>query len=209
MKEIIELRVRKNKKARLGEPTEYISLYELHKKSAYRVPYNRWAKDLLFRYRIKAEIKKGKMEGRGRSPILYYVPIETMGPIENRLLIRKNIEIHYRREQDLNESVLKYTHDDLACTLNFVILECNFYVVAKSLLFIKGMKDLILTVDKEDVIFLDSSLIGLEPNRKLRLLSESGLYSVIWRSNNFIIRDLKNWLIVEVLPDIRKKLKRG
>lgn len=61
-------------------------------------------------------------------------------------------------------------------------------------------------VDEEDKLVLQKSQIAILeiPNRGLTVINESGLYSLILRSQLPVAKKFKRWVTTEVLPTIRK-----
>lgn len=51
---------------------------------------------------------------------------------------------------------------------------------------------------------LDRTAMGLNPGKPMTLVSESGLYKLIFRSDKLIARDFQDWVCREVLPSLRK-----
>jgi len=207
MKAIIELNIRKNHAARAGEPTEYISLYELWGKAGYKEPYNRWVRRILLKYDIKAQGLKIKSGKRGRNINGYYVSKNDFEVVKKAVEIRKKINIKYRKETDPNSQIEVFHNEERDMKIHAAIIDNKIWFVAKPLIkILADAKECILQTDKEDMIMIDSDYLGIEPRRKLRMVNESGLYDIVWHSGDKEARYLKNWLIDFVLPNMRRKL---
>jgi anti-repressor protein len=67
----------------------------------------------------------------------------------------------------------------------------------------KALKDLD-SDEKAELILNQVSSNGVSQNRKIIVVSESGLYSLIARSRKQVAKPFQKWLTKEVLPSIRK-----
>lgn len=59
--------------------------------------------------------------------------------------------------------------------------------------------------EKADVSISYTSSNGITQDRKVKTVSESGLYALILRSNKKEARTFRKWITADVLPSIRKK----
>lgn len=59
--------------------------------------------------------------------------------------------------------------------------------------------------EKADVTFSYTSSNGTVQNRKVKAISESGLYALILRSNKPYARTFRKWITSEVIPTLLKK----
>jgi prophage antirepressor-like protein len=58
--------------------------------------------------------------------------------------------------------------------------------------------------EKADLILNQVSSNGVSQNRKVKIVSESGLYSLIMRSRKPVAKPFQKWVTKDVLPSIRK-----
>ncbi len=108
-----------------------------------------------------------------------------------------------------NQNVLSFENKELG-SIRVLEKDGEIWFVAKDVCDVLGyvnVADAIAKhVDKEDKDFLMSQNAILEnvPNRGLIIINESGLYSLILRSNKSEAKKFKRWVTSEVLPAIRK-----
>lgn len=58
--------------------------------------------------------------------------------------------------------------------------------------------------EKTDVVFLDVNKNGVKQNRRMNIINESGMYTLVLTSRKPQAKDFKRWLTTEVIPSIRK-----
>ena len=90
---IVTLNILVNKKAKEGEPREWISLRELWSKANYNIPFNRWVKYTIHNYGIQPRINRKKTGNRGQPLINYYVPVRESQDMLRAVERRRHIEI--------------------------------------------------------------------------------------------------------------------
>lgn len=59
-------------------------------------------------------------------------------------------------------------------------------------------------VGEAEKVYVDRTCLGLRPGKKMVIVSESGLYKLIMRSDKPEARKFQDWVTREVLPSIRK-----
>lgn len=87
-----------------------------------------------------------------------------------------------------------------------VTIENEPWFIAKDVcevLTISNSRDAILKLDEDEKLM--SVLPRLNQNRKMQLVSESGLFHLIFRSNKPEAKQFRKWVTSEVLPTIRKE----
>ncbi len=65
-------------------------------------------------------------------------------------------------------------------------------------------KDAYARLDMTEKTYEDRTLFGLSPGKQMVLISESGLYKLIMRSDKPLAKPFQDWVTKEVLPSIRK-----
>ena len=87
-----------------------------------------------------------------------------------------------------------------------VVINQEPYFVAKDVCDILGLTDTSMALKSlDDDEKLTQKIFGSGQNRKMWLVSESGLYALIMRSNKPEAKAFRKWVTKEVLPAIRKK----
>lgn len=110
--------------------------------------------------------------------------------------------------------VMKYTHAELEAEIRVIERDGDPWFVAKDVTDILGYTNagqVTRWLDKDDYITLKASDVfpgqyanALEASRRISLVSEPGLYELIFRSEMSHAKEFKRWVTHEVLPTIRK-----
>ena len=58
--------------------------------------------------------------------------------------------------------------------------------------------------EKTSVVFLDVNKNGIKQNRKMNIINESGMYTLVLTSRKPQAKEFKKWLTAEVIPSIRQ-----
>jgi len=59
-------------------------------------------------------------------------------------------------------------------------------------------------LEADELSYIRRVAVGLMPGRDLALITESGLYKRVMRSDKKVAKDFQNWVTRTVLPAIRK-----
>ncbi len=207
MRNIVEIKIRYNQKATEGEPVEYVSLYEVWQKSGYSMPHHRWAKQVINKYKIKAQSKVIKTRTPGRNVVAYYIPLDKFEPIQRQVELRMNVDLVLKREEDepLKEIEI-YMSEELG-KIGAIILEGNMWFIASSILKImKFEKTAITLVAPDRVQNITGNLLGLETDKPVKLINEAGLYDLIFHAKGPHGQAVQDWILSEVLTDLRKQV---
>jgi len=76
--------------------------------------------------------------------------------------------------------------------------------VLKALGLTTGTAKHYMRLDSDEKALMSRADLGLNPGKPMTIVSESGLYSLIFRSRKPEAKRFKNWVCKEVLPSIRK-----
>lgn len=101
--------------------------------------------------------------------------------------------------------VFKYQEEDRLNNLTIVEIEGEIWFVASE---VCGLLDIKNTSDAVSRLDDDEKLISVMPiagqNRNVSLISESGLYALVFKSNKPSAKLFRKWVTKEVIPSIRK-----
>jgi len=95
--------------------------------------------------------------------------------------------------------------------ISSVLIKNEPYFIAKDICKVLALKNVSVSTstldedEKADVSISYTSSNGTTQKRKVKVISESGLYALIMRSNKPEARVFRKWVTQEVLPTIRKK----
>lgn len=87
-----------------------------------------------------------------------------------------------------------------------VIIDTKPWFVAKDVCDVLGLSDTnkaLLNLDEDEK--LTRNIFGSGQNRKMWIISESGLYALILRSNKPYAKTFRKWITSEVIPSLLKK----
>lgn len=96
---IVSLTIYENKKAKDGEPRDWISLREIWSKVGYKIPYSRWVLYTLKNFGIQPRIIKKKREGPGQPMKMYYIPLDYSKELLGAISRRRHVEIKTMRKK--------------------------------------------------------------------------------------------------------------
>lgn len=113
-----------------------------------------------------------------------------------------------RPAQSKNEAqdIMTFNFAESQTEIRSILVENEPWLVAKDIcdaLDIQRTNDALKKLDKDEKLMRKLSASG--QNRKMWLVSESGLYALIMRSNKPEAKSFRKWVTSEVLPAIRKK----
>jgi prophage antirepressor-like protein len=92
-------------------------------------------------------------------------------------------------------------------TIRVVNIDDNPWFVGSDvcrILTLNTPKDAYARLDMTEKTYEDRTLFGLSPGKQMVLISESGLYKLIMRSDKPLAKPFQDWVTKEVLPSIRK-----
>lgn len=102
--------------------------------------------------------------------------------------------------------VFKYESEDKFDDLTTVEINGEIWFVARDvfdLLEIKNSNDAISDLEEDEKLISSLPISG--QHRKVNLINESGLYTLIFKSKKPTAKAFRKWITKEVLPSIRKK----
>lgn len=101
--------------------------------------------------------------------------------------------------------VFKYEEEDHLDNLTTVEIDGDVWFVANevcNLLEIKNTSDAVSRLDDDENLLSVIPIAG--QNRNVSLISESGLYALVFKSNKPSAKKFRKWVTKEVIPTIRK-----
>lgn len=101
--------------------------------------------------------------------------------------------------------VFKYEEEDHLDNLTTVEIDGDVWFVANevcNLLEIKNTSDAVSRLDDDEKLLSVLPIAG--QNRNVSLISESGLYALVFKSNKPSAKKFRKWVTKEVIPTIRK-----
>ena len=106
--------------------------------------------------------------------------------------------------------IFKYEEENHLDNLTTVEIDGEVWFVASEvckLLDIKNSSDAVSRLDDDEKLTSVLPIAG--QNRSVNLVSESGLYALIFKSNKPSAKVFRKWVTKEVIPSIRKTGKYG
>lgn len=116
----------------------------------------------------------------------------------------KNSPAQTLKEQSCE--VMTFQFSESKQSVRNVILQSKPWFVAKDVCDVLGLKDTnmsLKSLDEDEK--LTQSIFGSGQNRKMWVISESGLYALILRSNKPYAKTFRKWITSEVIPQLLKK----
>ncbi|MBN2668764.1 MAG: Bro-N domain-containing protein [Bacteroidales bacterium] len=110
------------------------------------------------------------------------------------------------RSQNEPCEVMTFNYSESQTEIRSLSINQEPWMVAKDICDALGLKDTNMALkglDEDEK--LTQTLVGSGQKRKMWLVSESGMYALILRSNKPEAKSFRKWVTSEVLPTIRKK----
>lgn len=101
--------------------------------------------------------------------------------------------------------IVSFQNENLNCTVHAVVKDGEPWFVAKDVcdaLSIADSKSFLRFLEDDEKRMFTNHILG--ETKKVSIINESGLYSLILRSRKPVAKKLKKWVTSEVLPSIRK-----